>query len=138
METTKEIVNSLRANLADYMSTRPSLSIRSIAKASGCNRYFLSKLTSGPGALKTYDFHQILLLLKFLNEKDNLRATLDSANSSVRDALMAVFKADCNATSSEKTIYKIPSGLFYDFDNFIIISLASHSNMKNNRSDSRG
>jgi len=129
MESGKEIISVLRKNLADYMDSRPSLSLRSVAKLSGCNRYFLGKLVSDCPEVKNYDFNQIVLLLKFLNEKDSLRATVESAESPVRDALMAVFKPSYESRSGSKKLLDVPVEFLYDFDCFMIITLASIKNM---------
>ena len=129
MESLDEIVNVLRENLSNYMDGRPGLSIRSLSKLSGCNRYFLGKLTSKEAKLKGYDLSQVLLLLQFLNEKDSLRSTIESADSPIRDALMTVFGQTARSRSGQQKPHTIPESLLYDFDNFMILSLAAIETM---------
>lgn len=131
MVESEQILETLRINLLNYMDSRSNLSVRAISKLSGVNRYFLSKLLSDDKHkdLKTYDFHQVILLLKYLNEKEGLKSTIESADSRLKDALLSIFESTCNSIAGDKKLYLIPEEYLYDFDYFMILSLATIKNL---------
>ncbi len=62
---TKVVRDNLRSLLREYQRVRPNLSLRSIARNAGVNRYFLTKILEDAESKKV-DLDQLLLLWKFM------------------------------------------------------------------------
>lgn len=130
MEESSEYISELRIELKSYLEKKSNLSIRSFAKISGVNRYFLGKILSEKDYdAKSFDFHQVYLLTQFLYKKKSLRQTYDAGSPAVKDALLNFYCGDLESKSSEKMPYKIPESILYDFDYFAILCFAAIDNM---------
>ena len=91
MYETKDLKNSLRKSLEAYKEKRPDLSIRAIAKKSGVNRYFLTKLLDGNDKSNALDLNQVLILSKYITGRDSVTEAIDASPEDIRDALLRVF-----------------------------------------------
>ena len=91
MFETKDLKDSLRKALEAFKEKRPDLSIRAIAKKSGVNRYFLTKLLDTNDRSNTLDLNQVLILSKYITGRDSVTEAIESSPKDIREALHKVF-----------------------------------------------
>lgn len=94
MHETDTLKNSLRKALKIYKAKRPHLSVRAIAKKSGVNRYFLTKLLDSKDKTSSLDLNQVLILSKYITGKDSITEAIDASANDIREVLLKVFSAD--------------------------------------------
>lgn len=129
METTIDMAAvkaSLKEAFLNYRSERPHLSVRSISKLSGVNRYFLNKLlvnedNQNPSNL---DLNQVLLLSKFISEKNSLSEAINSSNREIRDTLSKIFNFDY--LLKKEISPKLTHVDLYDTNIYFVLVLASY------------
>ena len=100
--------DSLRKVFLEYRKQRPHLSLRSIAKNSGVNRYFLMKLSEEDDQRASLDLTQVLLFIKFITQKESIHQGIESLDDDIQKYIKKIFYLD------QFLDKKISS----DFDNF--------------------
>ncbi len=128
MKTTidiKAVKASLREALLTYRRERPKLSLRAIAKNSGCNRYFLSKLIDENDTSTSIDLTQVLILTQFISGRICVREAIEASGSAVKEALEKIFNPDY--IGSKQVSLKMSQVDLYDSYNYFVLVLASYS-----------
>jgi hypothetical protein len=121
----KAIKADLREALLAYRRERPHLSLRAIAKNSGCNRYFLTKLIDESDATTSIDLNQVLLLSKFISGRVSVKEAVESSGSVVKECLSKIINADY--IMSREISLGINQIDLYDTFNFFILLFASYA-----------
>ena len=98
---TEALKKSLRSALKNYQAKRPHLSIRAIAKNSGVNRYFLSKLLDDQDLSTAIDLGQTLMLCQYLSGDLPLKAAIKNIG---KELYLAVQKSVDSEFLEEKKI----------------------------------
>lgn len=123
--STEALKSSLRQALLEFRRERPQLSLRAIAKHSGVNRYFLNKLIDETDESSSLDLNQVLVLSKFITERDSVKEAIQASSHDVQQALKKIFNVDYlnqkNISSQLKDLN------LYDSDIYFILVLASYS-----------
>jgi hypothetical protein len=116
---------SLREALLGYRRERPHLSLRAIAKNSGCNRYFLTKLIDENDISTSIDLNQVLILSQFMTGRSCIKEAIEASGSAVKDALGKVFNLDF--LGSKRVSLRMSQVDLYDTYNYFVLVLASYS-----------
>lgn len=118
---------ALKSTLLEYRKKRPELSLRAIARRSGVNRYFLTKILEDKqsGDQVLLDLNQVLLLSKFLTKKDSIPEIISSSPGAVKEALSPLM--DVNA---EDRVLKVSSEDLdlYDQALFLVFHMLAFGN----------
>lgn len=121
--STAALKDSLRRALLKYRAQRPQLSLRSIARNSGVNRYFLNKVMDENDTTSPLDLNQVLVLFKFMTERESVKEVIDASVDDVQAAIQNIFDIEF---LSKKDIADSYEGLdFYDMDTYFVMVLAS-------------
>ena len=104
MNKIQTLNNCLRKALLEYQYKRPKLSLRAIAKNSGVNRYFLSKLLDDSESSSALDLNQALMLVKYMTKRESLDEAIDESTGQVRDILSEIFHIDLNSSEKKKPL----------------------------------
>ncbi len=94
MQEILTLKESLRNALELYIKKHPQLSMRAIAKKSGVNRYFLSKLLDTKDPTLSLDLNQVLILSKYISNRESITEVIDSSNQNIKEVLRQVFAVD--------------------------------------------
>ena len=84
---TELLKSSLRNVLKAYQAKRPHLSIRSIAKNSGVNRYFISKILDKQDQSSAIDLNQTLMLCRYLSGDEPLKPAIQKIGEELFSAV---------------------------------------------------
>lgn len=126
-----KVVKALKSQLEEYRRNKPNLSVRSIAKNSKVNRYFLNKILEEDSSnVSSLDFSQVLLLSKFLTASNSLKDTIDNSSEEIKRVLLSTFDSDYNSSSSSQKCALMSDSDLADFESFLIITLASNRDTK--------
>lgn len=120
----KALKASLRKALFDYRKERPHLSLRAIAKNSGCNRYFLSKLTDESDFSNSIDLHQVLIFVQFVTGRSCIREAVEASEPVVREAFSKIVSPEFIQT--REVSLKMSQVNLYDTYNYFVLVLASY------------
>lgn len=122
-------MKALKANLRDallgYRRERPHLSLRAIAKNSGCNRYFLNKLIDESDVSDSIDLNQVLILSQFVTGRTSVREAIEASGTAVKEALGKIFNPEY--LSSKQISLRMSRVDLYDTYNYFILVLASYA-----------
>ena len=123
--STEALKSSLRQALLEFRRERPHLSLRAIAKHSGVNRYFLNKLIDDTDASTSLDLNQVLILSKFITERDSVKEAIQASSRDVQQALKKIFNVDY--LSQKKISPQLNDLNLYDSDTYFVLVLASYA-----------
>lgn len=114
------VKKSLANLLQEYRNLRPNLSLRSLSRNIGVNRYFLTKILDENEKVK-FSLDEMLIFCKFM--KDNLPA---SAQTSKELSVVQNFFAEHLGSSRIKIIHQNENQNidFYDRFNFLVLMIA--------------
>lgn len=115
----------LREALLAYRRERPHLSLRSIAKNSGCNRYFLTKLMSLSDISCSLDLNQVLILSQYLTGKASVREAIEHSRPAIREYLGKIFHSEF--MSSREVSSRMGRVDLHDPYNYFVLVLASYA-----------
>ena len=127
----KPVINikALKAHLRDallgYRRERPHLSLRAIAKNSGCNRYFLTKLIDENDASSAIDLNQVLILSQFMTGRSNIKEAIEASGSIVKESLEKIFNPGFLGT--REVSLRMSQIDLYDTHNYFVLVLASYA-----------
>lgn len=126
MHESLALKKSLRQIILQYKEKHPNLSIRAIAKKSGVNRYFLSKLLDEKDETASLDLNQVLILAKYITARDSITEAINASDNSIKDILRKVFTVDY-----EENKKVIESNLYdkldlYDKNVYFVLVLATY------------
>ena len=120
---TYTLKNKLRDAIKEYRRERPKVSLRAIAKNSGVNRYFLTKLMDEEDLSDNIDMQQVLALSRFIIQKDSVSEVLHNSSLEVQEALHQIFNVDF---TKNKKIFNLYESLnLYDRYTYFVLVLAS-------------
>ena len=120
----KALKANLRESLLRYRKERPHLSLRAIAKNSGCNRYFLSKIIDENDLTSCLDLSQVLILSQFMTGRTSIKETIEESSSELQDMLGKVFALDYFGPKQVSS--KMSQVDLYDSYNYFVLVLASY------------
>jgi hypothetical protein len=123
---TTALKESLRKALSEYRREKAHLSLRAIAKNSGVNRYFLMKLLDENDTSTALDLSQVLLLAKFITQRESVREAIDSSSREVQEVLKRVFAVDYELVPEGKVNLFQQTDL-YNPDNYLVLVLSTNS-----------
>lgn len=122
-------MKALKANLRDallgYRRERPHLSLRAIAKNSGCNRYFLNKLIDENDISDSIDLNQVLILSQFVTGRSSVKEAIEASGSAIKEALEKIFNPEY--VSSKQISLRMSRVDLYDTYNYFVLVLASYA-----------
>ncbi len=121
----KALKANLRETLLNYRKERPHLSLRAIAKNSGCNRYFLNKIIDDTDMAPTLDISQVLILSQFISGRASIKEVIDGASTELKEACGKIFELDYYA-SKQISLKMAPVDL-YDTYNYFVLVLATYA-----------
>lgn len=120
-EEVQIVRDNLRSLLIEYRKLRPNLSLRSIARNTGVNRYFLGKLLDEDNDYSKLDLDQILIFCKFMVDMDPVSSSIKTQIENIKQFITPFL--DCkNGVLVNLDDEKIN---MYDRYNFFILLLAS-------------
>ena len=115
----------MRAMLQEYRQARPNLSLRSIARNAGVNRYFLTKLLEDSESSK-FDLDQMLAFCRFMKQAETLQQTIKLQVDEIQKYLLKIFAYTTEQKSKEWIIVEKDEDLdLYDRNTFLVLLLAS-------------
>ncbi len=122
-------MKALRANLRDalckYRAERPHLSLRAIAKNSGCNRYFLMKLIDENEANTSLDLNQVLNLSQFISGRSSFKEAAEVFGKEGEDVLAKTINLDYY--SQKRISAKMNQLNLYDSYTYFVLVFASYA-----------
>ena len=120
-EETIFVKENLRIILQEYRKSRAKLSLRSIARNIGVNRYFLSKVLEDNDSVKL-DLDQMLVFWKFMTSIDPVNDNFQKQLELLKKYLHRYF----GYTDANEILLDLPKKDLdlYDRNNFLIIFLA--------------
>ncbi len=122
---TTALKESLRKALSEYRREKAHLSLRAIAKNSGVNRYFLMKLLDESDSSTALDLSQVLLLAKFITQRESVREAIDSTSREVQEVLKRVFAVDYERPNYSVNLFQEVD--LYNPDNYFVLVLSTYS-----------
>lgn len=122
---TASLKESLRKALNDYRREKSHLSLRAIAKNSGVNRYFLMKLLDENDTSTALDLSQVLLLAKFITQRESVREVIDSSSREVQEVLKRVFSVDYDRQKSSVDLFSEVD--LYNADYYLVLVLSTYT-----------
>ena len=124
MEPDNKIIrDTLRDILLSYRSSRPNLSLRSIARNAGVNRYFLTKVLEETETTK-FDFDQILAFCKFMQTSESMNENIKVQIEEILNYLLKYFPTHPYNKADELLMLDNQEVDMYDRCNFLILLLA--------------
>lgn len=120
----KALKADLRDALLGYRRERPHLSLRAIAKNSGCNRYFLTKLVDETDTSSSIDLNQVLIFSQFITGRASVKEAIEVSGSSVKESLSAIINLD--AWNERKISLRMSEVDLFNSDNYFVLVLASY------------
>ena len=94
MLETLQLKCSLRKSILEYKKKNPQVSLRSIAKKSGVNRYFISKILDEQDDSASLDLNQVLILAKYISGRESLTEAINETSFEINNVLSKVFALD--------------------------------------------
>jgi hypothetical protein len=121
---TAALKESLRKALQEYRREKSHLSLRAIAKNSGVNRYFLMKLLDESDTSVALDLSQVLLLAKFITQRESVREVIDASSRDVQEVLKRVFAVDYERQKSAVDLFQEVD--LYNPDYYFVLVLSTY------------
>lgn len=121
----KALKANLREALLGYRRERPHLSLRAIAKNSGCNRYFLTKLIDEEDASISIDLNQVLILTQFITGRASIKEAIEASGVAVKESLGKIFNPDF--LGSKQISLRMNQVNLHDTYNYFVLVLASYA-----------
>jgi hypothetical protein len=121
---TATLKESLRKALREYRREKAHLSLRAIAKNSGVNRYFLMKLLDENDTTVALDLSQVLLLAKFITQRESVREVIDASSREVQEVLKRVFAVDYERQKTAVNLFKEVD--LYNADYYFVLVLSTY------------